>query len=147
MELRTWPPTPPSCLRPCPHREHHDDYTSDLAWNSRFDADPLLPFNPSDVVAIIRRHKPLFAPGAKTEYADSNYVRLGIILQKVTGRSVESVITRDVITRAGLRAASFPTMPAMLHRSRTAITPAPTSRAGSVTTRASTRGWRGRPAG
>ncbi|MBV9048987.1 MAG: beta-lactamase family protein [Solirubrobacterales bacterium] len=89
------------------------DYTSDPAWNRRFDANPLSPFKPSDVVAIIRRHKPLFAPGAKTQYADSNYVLLGIILEKVTGRPVESVITRDVINRAGLRATSFPTTPAM----------------------------------
>ena len=89
------------------------DYTSDPAWNRRFNANPLAPFKPSDVVAIIRRHKPLFAPGAKTQYADSNYVLLGIILEKVTGRSVESVITRDVIKRAGLRGTSFPTTPAM----------------------------------
>lgn len=89
------------------------DYTSDPAWNRRFNANPLTPFKPSDVVAIIRRHKPLFAPGAKTQYADSNYVLLGIVLQKVTGRSVESVITRDVINRAGLRGTSFPMTPPM----------------------------------
>lgn len=90
-----------------------DDYTSDPAWNRRFNANPLSPFRPSDAVAIIRRHKPLFAPGAKTRYADSNYILLGIILEKVTGRSVESVITRDVIKRAGLRSTSFPTTSAM----------------------------------
>jgi D-alanyl-D-alanine carboxypeptidase len=89
------------------------DYTSDPAWNRRFNANPLSPFKSSDVVAIIRRHKPLFAPGAKTQYADSNYVLLGIILEKVTGRSVESVITRDVIKPAGLGGSSFPTTPAM----------------------------------
>ncbi len=89
------------------------DYTSDPAWRLRFNANPRSPFKPSDAVAIIRRHQPLFAPGARTQYADSNYVLLGIILQKVTGQSVESVITRDVIKRAGLRATSFPTTPAM----------------------------------
>ena len=52
-------------------------------------------------------------PGARTQYADSNYVLLGIILEKVTGESVESVITRDVIKRAGLRSTSFPTTSAM----------------------------------
>ena len=89
------------------------DYTSDPAWNRRFNANPLSPCRPSDAVAIIRRHKPLFAPGARTRYADSNYILLGIILEKVTGRSVESVITRDVINRAGLRSTSFPITPAM----------------------------------
>jgi D-alanyl-D-alanine carboxypeptidase len=61
------------------------DYASDPAWNRRFNADPLSLFKPSDAVAIIRRNKPLFAPGAKTQYADSNYILLGIIAQKVTG--------------------------------------------------------------
>ena len=42
---------------------------------------------------IIRANRPQFRPGAKTQYADSNYVLLGIILEKVTGRSAESVIS------------------------------------------------------
>ncbi|HEX5193719.1 MAG TPA: serine hydrolase domain-containing protein [Solirubrobacteraceae bacterium] len=89
------------------------DYTSDPAWNRRFNTNPLSPFTPSDALSIIRHHRPAFAPGAKTEYADSNYVLLGIILQKVTGRSVESVITKDVIKPAGLRFTSFPTTSAI----------------------------------
>ena len=89
------------------------DYTSAPAFNRAFDANPLMRFKPTDIIPIIRRHKPLFAPGARTQYADSNYVLLGIILQKVTGQSAESVITRDVIRRAGLRHTSFPTSAAM----------------------------------
>lgn len=89
------------------------DFTSDPAFNRAFDANPLLPFKPTDIIRIIRRHKPLFAPGARTQYPDSNYVLLGIILQKVTGRSAESVITSDVIRPAGLRHTSFPTVATM----------------------------------
>ncbi len=85
------------------------DYTSDPQFTRAFNANPLLRFKPSDVVAIIKRHRPLFAPNARTQYADSNYVLLGIILEKVTRRSVESVITRGVIKPAGLRSTSFPT--------------------------------------
>jgi D-alanyl-D-alanine carboxypeptidase len=89
------------------------DFTSDPKFNRKFNANPLLSFKPTDVVSIVRRHRPLFAPGTQTKYTDSNYVLLGIILEKVTGRSVESVITRDVIDRAGLRHTSFPTTAAM----------------------------------
>jgi len=85
------------------------DYTSDARFTRAFNANPLLRFKPSDVIAIIKRHRPLFAPNARTQYADSNYVLLGIILEKVTKRSVESVITRDIIKPAGLRGTSFPT--------------------------------------
>ena len=89
------------------------DFTSDAAFNAAFEANPLMSFKPRDIIPIIRRHKPLFAPGERTQYADSNYVLLGMILEGVTGHSAESVITRDVIARAGLRHTSFPTRPAM----------------------------------
>jgi D-alanyl-D-alanine carboxypeptidase len=85
------------------------DFTSNATFGRRFEANPLLRWKPADVVRIIRANRPEFRPNAKTEYADSNYVLLGIILQKVTGRSAESVITRDVIDRAGLSETSFPT--------------------------------------
>ena len=89
------------------------DFTSDAAFNAAFEANPLMSFKPRDIIPIIRRHKPLFAPGERTQYADSNYILLGMILESVTGHSAESVITRDVIARAGLRHTSFPTKPAM----------------------------------
>jgi len=89
------------------------DFTSDARWNARFNANPLMKSKPRDIIPIIRRHKPSFAPGARTEYADSNYVLLGIILEKVTGRSVESVITQDIVHRLGLSETSFPTTAAM----------------------------------
>ena len=85
------------------------DFTSNATFGRRFEANPLLRWKPADVVRIIRANRPQFRPGAKTEYADSNYVLLGIILEKVTGRSAESVISRDVIDRAGLSETSFPT--------------------------------------
>ena len=87
------------------------DFTSNAEFGRRFAANPLLRWSPADAVRIIRANKPVFRPNAKTQYADSNYVLLGIILQKVTGRSAERVITRDVIERAGLRETSFPTTP------------------------------------
>lgn len=89
------------------------DFTTNAAFGRRFGANPLLRWKPADVVRIIRANKPTFKPNAKTQYADSNYALLGIILQKVTGRSAESVITRDVIRPAGLRDTSFPTTPNM----------------------------------
>jgi D-alanyl-D-alanine carboxypeptidase len=89
------------------------DFTSDRRFTRDFDANPLMRFAPQDVVRIVRRHKPLFAPGARTQYADSNYVLLGIILEKLTGRSVESLIQRDVVRPARLRETSFPTRPTL----------------------------------
>lgn len=88
-------------------------FTDDQAFLDAFEADPTMAFSPRDVLAIIRRHKPNFAPGARTLYSDSNYILLGLVLEKVTGRSVESVITDGIIRPLGLTQTSFPTTPAM----------------------------------
>jgi D-alanyl-D-alanine carboxypeptidase len=88
-------------------------FTDDQAFLDAFEANPTMAFSPRDVLAIIRRHKPNFAPGARTLYSDSNYILLGLILERVTGRPVESVITGDIIRPLGLTQTSFPTTAAM----------------------------------
>ena len=89
------------------------DYTSDPAFTDVVNADPLAPFGPRDVVRILRRSKPRSAPGKRTVYTDANYVLLGIVLEKVTGRSVESVIERGIARPLKLRDTSFPTRPGL----------------------------------
>jgi D-alanyl-D-alanine carboxypeptidase len=60
------------------------------------------------VLSIIRAHPDQAkTPGRETVYCDSNYVLLGLVIQKVTGRS--SRRTLDALaTRLGLRHTSFP---------------------------------------
>jgi D-alanyl-D-alanine carboxypeptidase len=87
------------------------DFTMDAAFGRRFAANPLMRFGVRDVLRIIRRHKPSFRPGARVQYSDTNYTLLGVVLEKVTGRSPEAVIKRDIIDRLGLRGTSFPTRP------------------------------------
>ena len=89
------------------------DYTADEAFGKRFYANPRLPFGPRRFFAILRRHRPAFAPGAGAMYSDSNYYLLGLIIEKVTGRPVERVIGDQIITPLGLTHTSFPTAPAL----------------------------------
>ena len=84
------------------------DFTRDRGFIRRFNTNRLKTFTPGDVISILRRHRPLFAPGSRTRYSTSNYILLGLILQKVTHRSAGSIITRDVIRRAALHDTSFP---------------------------------------
>ena len=39
-------------------------------------------------MAIVKRHEPDFAPGEKVVYCDTNYIFLGMIIEKVTGKPV-----------------------------------------------------------
>jgi D-alanyl-D-alanine carboxypeptidase len=87
------------------------DFTDDTALAARFYADPTIPFSPADFFAILSRNQPAFAPGTQAEYSDSNYYLLGLILEKVTGRSVGRVIADRILRPLGLTQTSFPTRP------------------------------------
>lgn len=89
------------------------DFTSDERFGEEFERNPRMRFDLGDVLAIIRRHKPLFEPGARTSYADSNYYLLGAILERVSGMSAARAITEEVIEPLGLKHTSFPTGAAM----------------------------------
>jgi D-alanyl-D-alanine carboxypeptidase len=88
------------------------DYTMDTRFVSRYVHNPLLPgFTPSRVLAIIRANpgkaKP---PGKQTVYCDSNYILLGLVIQKLTGQSARRY-TNSLIAGLGLRHTSFPAGP------------------------------------
>ena len=89
------------------------DFTSDQKFLADFTADPLMAFSPEDVVAIVKRHEPDFAPGEKVVYCDTNYIFLGMIIEKVTGKPVEDVIRDEILTPLGMAHTSFPTTSAM----------------------------------
>ncbi|MFE5626354.1 serine hydrolase domain-containing protein [Streptomyces virginiae] len=66
------------------------------------------PYDPRDLLDIALRHKAHFAPGAKWEYSNTNYVLAGLIVEKVTGRALAEEIDRRIIQRLGLRHTYFP---------------------------------------
>jgi D-alanyl-D-alanine carboxypeptidase len=85
------------------------DFTADENFLAAFNADPAMAWKPAQVLDIVKRHEPDFAPGAKTVYCDTNYILLGMITEKVTGRTAEDVINQDVVAKVGLKNTSFPT--------------------------------------
>ena len=101
------------------------DFTSNQAFIDAFDADPTLPFEPAQAVEIIKQNQPAFAPGAETAYADSNYVLLGLVIEKVTDRPVEEVIDEDVVQKLGLDETTFPTTATVPEPHPTAYVPDP----------------------
>jgi D-alanyl-D-alanine carboxypeptidase len=91
------------------------DFTRETAFNAAFSANPNIPWKPADVLKILRdpANPPNFAPGEMVSYSDSNYVLLGIIIRKITGRSPEAVITDKIVEPLGLDSTSFPRTSAM----------------------------------
>jgi D-alanyl-D-alanine carboxypeptidase len=89
------------------------DYTMDEAFGRAFDRDPLMAFGPRDAVRIVKRHEPSFAPGEGVSYSDSNYVLLGLVVQRVTDRPLGQVIRHRILKPLGMSHTSYPTGPAM----------------------------------
>ena len=89
------------------------DFTSDDAFLAAFAADPTMPWSDAKTLEIIARHDPLFAPGAELSYCDSNYVLLGMVIEKVTGKPAGEIITSTVIDKLALPQTSYPTTTAI----------------------------------
>ncbi|GAA3988789.1 serine hydrolase domain-containing protein [Allokutzneria multivorans] len=69
-------------------------------------------FRATELIAMGVNAPPAGEPGSTPgTYSNTNYLLLGQLLEKVTGRPAEEVITRTVIERAGLRNTEFPDSP------------------------------------
>ncbi|GAA4867389.1 serine hydrolase domain-containing protein [Actinomycetospora straminea] len=90
------------------------DFTADPGFLARYTADPTLPgWTPQDVVGIVRANaaqaKP---PNTATVYSNSEFVLLGLVLERVTGQSAQQYLT-GLIGRFGLSQTSYPTTDAL----------------------------------
>jgi D-alanyl-D-alanine carboxypeptidase len=89
------------------------DFANDPQFFANWIRDPLMSFSPDDVIAVVQRHGPSFTPGSSWGYSSSNYVLLGLVIEKVTGEPVGKAITQFVLKRLGLHETTFPTTSAL----------------------------------
>lgn len=66
---------------------------------------------PRKLVEIGVSHKPLFAPGARFAYSNTDYIVLGLIVEAVTGKRLGIQLNGRIFRPLGLRATAFPTTP------------------------------------
>ncbi|MGW4436837.1 serine hydrolase domain-containing protein [Streptomyces sp. NPDC004596] len=78
-------------------------FLADGFFRHRYDT-----LTPRDLVAVAMRHRPDFAPGTSWKYSNTNYVVAGMVIEKVTGHSYATEITRRVIRPLRLTATSLP---------------------------------------
>ncbi len=62
----------------------------------------------ADLVALAMRHQPLFAPGTRWDYSNTNYLLAGMIIERVTGRSWATEVGNRILRPLGLRHTSVP---------------------------------------
>lgn len=86
------------------------DFVNDPRFAADYAASPRLPgWTPADALRIIRAHRSeATPPDTRTVYSNSEYVLLGLVLERVTGRPAQQVL-RATARRLGLTATSYPT--------------------------------------
>ncbi|WP_326799534.1 beta-lactamase family protein [Streptomyces sp. NBC_01808] len=63
---------------------------------------------PQELVEIGLSHPPLFAPGTGWEYSDTNYILAGMVIERATGDTYASQVSRRILEPLKLRATSVP---------------------------------------
>ncbi|MER5961461.1 serine hydrolase domain-containing protein [Streptomyces sp. NPDC002057] len=63
---------------------------------------------PEKHVRVALSHEPLFEPGARFSYSNTNYVLAGLIIEKVGGRTYEAEVRHRIIAPLGLKATTNP---------------------------------------
>lgn len=66
-------------------------------------------FEPRELLDIANAHEPTNQPGEKFKYSNTNYVLLGLLIQKVTGRPVAENVDQRIIRKLGLKDTYWPT--------------------------------------
>jgi D-alanyl-D-alanine carboxypeptidase len=85
------------------------DHTEDPALVPAFLGKDPHQWTSEELLAVAVKHAPLFPPGTKWSYSNTNYAALGAVLEKVTGESLRDLV-RDRITRPlGLNHTYYPT--------------------------------------
>jgi len=73
-----------------------------------FLADPAAIWTPRQLVDLAIANPAVFPPGQEYMYCNTNYVLLGMIIERVTGRTASGEVTRRIVKRLGLKHTSFP---------------------------------------
>ncbi|MDW6062234.1 serine hydrolase domain-containing protein [Streptomyces sp. FXJ1.4098] len=86
-------------------------------------------------------------PGEKFTYSNTNYLLLGLIIEKATGRSLAAELTRRLFAPLGMTHTYLPTRPLRASRARTRTATTPTTRARRATWTGRTQASVARPEG
>ena len=87
------------------HTSGIHDYVDALWYEDRYQDqpdDPQTVWSPESLFEIVEDRRPLFEPGARYQYSNSNYLILGILIEEVTGNSYAQELRSRIIDRLGL---------------------------------------------
>lgn len=83
------------------------DYAGDPAFLRRTTSEPRRRWTPQELVDVALDRGPVARPGGRFAYASTNYVLLGLIVERATGTTLELQLRRRILAPLGLGDTSF----------------------------------------
>jgi D-alanyl-D-alanine carboxypeptidase len=80
------------------HRSGLHNFTNDSLYTKYKDG----PMSEAEMIAIFAKQKPDFEPNVKAEYSNTNFVLLGYIIEKLTGKTYAEELKKRVTSKIGL---------------------------------------------
>jgi len=80
------------------HRSGLYNFTKDTLYTTYM----VSPKSEAEMIAIFARQQPDFEPDAKAEYSNTNFVLLGYIIEKLTGKTYAEELKKRVTSKIGL---------------------------------------------
>ena len=72
-------------------------------------------FTPQALVAMATRHRPLFPPGTRFSYSNTNYILLGLLVERVTGDRLAGQLQQRILAPLGLADTELPGSQRRIH--------------------------------
>jgi len=79
------------------------DYPTDEVFDKLHEEDRTRFWEPKELLSYATKHPPYFAPGTSYKYTNTNYILLGMVIEKVTGNSVKDEIQNRIATPLNLK--------------------------------------------
>lgn len=83
-------------------------YSADADFGNDFLSDPQRVFTPQELLAYGYKHDNVFPPGTRYQYSNSNYILLGLLVEKLSGQSIEQFVHDRITAPSGLRHTLYP---------------------------------------
>ena len=84
------------------------NYSESLELNKALDTERGKVWTPEQLLALSFKHPPVFAPGAKFGYSNTNTALLGLIAEKLEGKRLADIMRERLFVPLGLKQTFFP---------------------------------------
>ncbi|MGW4303663.1 serine hydrolase domain-containing protein [Streptomyces sp. NPDC004646] len=84
------------------------NYSDDPDFFKALTSDPQRSFTPRELLDYAFKHPPLFEPGRKFDYSNTNLILLGLVVEQQSGQQLGDYIQEHILDPAGMNRTSFP---------------------------------------